>query len=242
MATPRSTLLIACGALARELLALRQAGGWDHVDVDCLPAHYHNTPEAIAPAVRAKIREGRGRYGRIFVVYGDCGTGGALDRVLAEEGVARMPGPHCYEFFVGPAAYAQLMAAEPGTFFLTDYMVRHFDRLIVEGLWLDRHPELLKDYFGNYRKLVYLAQSDDPELQVKARAAATRLGLNYEYRFTGLGGLALHLQQVAAALPAEERAPTAQVAADSAAVPPPKRNLSLTRRRARRGGRRRVAV
>jgi hypothetical protein len=239
MATPRSTLLIACGALAREILALRQAGGWDHLEVDCLPAHYHNTPEAIAPAVRAKIRENRGRYGRIFVVYGDCGTSGALDRVLAEEGVERMPGPHCYEFYAGSTAYAALMEAELGTFFLTDYMVRHFDRLIVEGLWLDRHPELLGQYFGNYRKLVYLAQTDDAELKEKAAAAATRLGLAYEYRFTGFGGLADHLREVATA-PVEAGAARPPDAAKSPAAPP-KRNLSLSRRRAR-ARRRNVAV
>jgi hypothetical protein len=239
MATPRSTLLIACGALAREILALRQAGGWDHLEVDCLPAHYHNTPEAIAPAVRAKIRENRNRYGRIFVVYGDCGTGGALDRVLAEEGVERMPGPHCYEFYAGSTAYAAMMEAELGTFFLTDYMVRHFDRLIVEGLWLDRHPELLGQYFGNYRKLVYLAQTEEAELQEKARAAAARLGLAYEYRFTGFGGLADHLREVAAT-PVEASAARLPVKTGSPAAPP-KRNLSLSRRRARTR-RRNVAV
>jgi hypothetical protein len=238
MATPRSTLLIACGALAREILALRQAGGWDHLVVDCLPAHYHNTPEAIAPAVQSKIRENRGRYGRIFVVYGDCGTSGALDRVLAEEGVERMPGPHCYEFYAGSAAYAAMMEAEVGTFFLTDYMVRHFDRLIIEGLWLDRHPELLGQYFGNYRKLVYLAQIEDASLQEKAAAAAARLGLAYEYRLTGFGGLADELHKVAAT-------PAAAVplsAAKKPAASPPKRNLSLSRRRARRTRRRELAV
>jgi len=234
MATPRSTLLIACGALAREILALREAGGWDHLVVDCLPAHYHNTPEAIAPAVQAKIRENRHRYGRIFVVYGDCGTGGALDRVLAEEDVERMPGPHCYEFFAGVPAYAAMMDAELGTFFLTDYMVRHFDRLIVEGLWLDRHPELLSQYFGNYRKLVYLAQTEDAALQEKAAAAAARLGLAYEYRFTGFGGLADHLREVAAAPAAEADCMPSSPPATERAASPPKRNLSLSRRRARR--------
>lgn len=240
MATPRSTLLIACGALAREILALRQAGGWDNLEVDCLPAHYHNTPEAIAPAVRAKIRENRGRYGRIFVVYGDCGTSGALDRVLAEEGVERMPGPHCYEFYAGSTAYAAMMEAELGTFFLTDYMVRHFDRLIVEGLWLDRHPELLGQYFGNYRKLVYLAQTEDSELQAKAPAAAARLGLAYEYRFTGFGGLADRLRDVVSAqAPEKVVAPSSATTKDAA---PPKRNLSLSRRRTRTVRRRDMAV
>jgi hypothetical protein len=232
MTASPSTLLIACGALAREILALREAGGWDHLSVECLPAHYHNTPEAIAPAVQSKIRESRGRYGRIFVVYGDCGTGGALDRVLAEEGVERMPGPHCYEFYAGAVPYAAMMEAEVGTFFLTDYMVRHFDRLIVEGLWLDRHPELLGQYFGNYRKLVYLAQTEDTELQEKAKAAAARLGLAYESRFTGFGGLADHLRAVAA-MPAEASQPRAPLGTARAASPP-KRNLSLSRRRARR--------
>jgi hypothetical protein len=238
MATPRSTLLIACGALAREILALRQAGGWDHLVVDCLPAHYHNTPEAIAPAVQSKIRENRGRYGRIFVVYGDCGTSGALDRVLAEEGVERMPGPHCYEFYAGSAAYAAMMEAEVGTFFLTDYMVRHFDRLIIEGLWLDRHPELLSQYFGNYRKLVYLAQIEDASLQERAAAAAARLGLAYEYRLTGFGGLADELHKVAATSAAAVPLSVAKTPAAS----PPKRNLSLSRRRARRTRRRQLVV
>ncbi len=228
--TGPTTLLIACGALARELLALIEANGWRDMAVTCLPAHYHNTPEKIPEAVRAKIGESRGRYGRIFVMYGDCGTGGALDRVLAEEGVARMPGPHCYEWFAGSAAFAAMMEAEPGTFFLTDYMVRHFDRLIIEGLWLDRHPELLRDYFGNYRKLVYLAQSEDAELETQARGAAARLGLAYEHRVTGFGDLATHLRAVAAS-PAEQVGSTPMVAAPAA---PAKRNLSLSRRRARR--------
>jgi hypothetical protein len=228
--TGPATLLIACGALARELLALIEANGWRDMAVTCLPAHYHNTPEKIPEAVRAKIGESRGRYGRIFVMYGDCGTGGALDRVLAEEGVARMPGPHCYEWFAGAAAFAAMMESEPGTFFLTDYMVRHFDRLIIEGLWLDRHPELLRDYFGNYRKLVYLAQSDDAELETQARGAAARLGLAYEHRVTGFGDLATHLQAVAAS-PVEQVGSTPMVAVPAA---PAKRNLSLSRRRARR--------
>jgi hypothetical protein len=234
---PPRTLLIACGALARELLALRTANRWEHLDIDCLPAHYHNTPAAIPEAVRAKIREARGRYGRIEVIYGDCGTGGRLDAVLAEEGVTRIPGPHCYEFYAGAADYAAMMEAEIGTFFLTDYMVRHFDRLIVQGLWLDTHPELLADYFGHYRKLVYLAQTDDPQLQVQARRAAERLRLAYEYRWTGMGGLEKHLGRVAAAPSADVRP---RVAPIEPAAPAPKRNLALARRRARDRTARRV--
>lgn len=198
MARPPSTLLIACGALAREIVDLVESQGWRHMQVTCLPAHYHNTPEKIPEAVRAKIRENRGRFERIHVLYGDCGTGGLLDAVLAAEGVGRIEGPHCYEFYAGPAAFAALMEAEPGSFFLTDYLVRHFDRLIVEGLGLDRHPELRDDYFGNYRRLVYLAQTDDPALDRAAGAAAARLGLAYERRLTGYGGLAAFLAEAAA--------------------------------------------
>lgn len=187
--TGGSTLLIACGALAREILALSEAYGWRNMAVTCLPAHYHNTPDKIPEAVRAKIRENRGRYGRILVVYGDCGTGGLLDDVLRDEAVERIDGPHCYQFFAGTVDFAAMMDAEPGSFFLTDYLVRHFDRLIIEGLGLDRHPELRDDYFGNYRRLVYLAQIEDGELERRAESAARKLNLNYEYRLTGYGEL-----------------------------------------------------
>ncbi len=190
MASTASTLLIACGALARELLALVEAHGWHNMAVTCLPAHYHNTPAKIPEAVRAKIRDSRGRYDRIYVVYGDCGTGGLLDRVLAEEGVERIDGPHCYQFYAGTADFAALMEAEPGSLFLTDYLARHFDRIIIEGLGIDRHPELRDDYFGNYTRVVYLAQTRDPELERIAEAAARRLKLAYEYRFTGYGEMA----------------------------------------------------
>lgn len=183
-------MLIACGALAREILALAEALGWRSMAITCLPAHYHNTPDKIPDAVRQKIRDNRSRYERIYVAYGDCGTGGLLDQVLLEEGVERIAGPHCYQFFAGTADFAALMAAEPGTLFLTDYLVRHFDRLIIEGLGIDRHPELRDDYFGNYTRLVYLAQTDDPDLRHRAEDAARRLGLRSEHRFTGYGELA----------------------------------------------------
>jgi hypothetical protein len=189
MDAPR-TLLIACGALARETLAAIEANGLDHIEVTCISALLHNRPEQIPAAVRAKIREHRKSFARILVLYADCGTGGELDRVLAEEGVERIGGPHCYAFYAGQKAFEELADAEPGTFYLTDFLTRQFDTLVIEGLGLDRHPELLPMYFGNYRRLVYLAQTEDPELKVAARAAATRLGLAYEHRFTGLGELA----------------------------------------------------
>jgi hypothetical protein len=191
------TIIIACGALAREVLAVIEGQGLRDIAITCLPAGWHNTPAKIPEGVRAKIRESRGRYGRILVAYGDCGTGGLLDDVLREEGVERIAGPHCYQFFMGTADFQALAEAEPGCFFLTDYLARHFDRLIIEGLGLDRHPELRDDYFGNYTKLVYLAQTEDPGLQERARRAAERLGLAYEYRFTAYGELAGFMAQAA---------------------------------------------
>ena len=183
------TLLIACGALAREVRALIERNGWNHLQLTCLPAQLHNRPERIPAAVRAKIRANRSRFERILVVYGDCGTGGELDRVLAEEGVLRIEGPHCYAFYRGLDGFLADADAEPGCFYLTDFLARHFERLVVEGLGLDRYPELLPLYFGNYTKLVYLAQTADPEREQAAKAAALRLGLAYERRFTGYGGL-----------------------------------------------------
>jgi hypothetical protein len=192
---PPRTLLIACGALAREVLALIRLNGWTHTELACLPAHLHNRPERIPQAVRAKIRKARPQYARILVLYGDCGTGGALDQILAEEGVERIPGPHCYAFYSGLDAFLAQAEAEPACFYLTDYLVRHFERLIIQGLGLDRHPELLPLYFGNYDKLVYLAQVPDPHLEQQAKAAALRLGLAYAHRPTGYGGLDEFLQR-----------------------------------------------
>ena len=182
-------LVLACGAIAREVLAVVRLNGWTHVAVRCLPAQLHSRPERIGPAVDAKLTELAARYERVFVAYADCGTGGALDRVLERHGVERLPGAHCYGFLTGNAEWEELHDAEPATFYLTDFLARHFDALVVRGLGLDRHPELLPDYFGNYRRLLYLAQTDDEDLRTRARAAAERLGLEYEERRTGYGDL-----------------------------------------------------
>lgn len=187
-ASPR-TLVIACGALAREFLFLKERNGWEHMSIACLPAKLHNRPQLIPEAVRAKIREVRDGYDRVLCLYGDCGTGGLLDQVLAEEGVERIEGAHCYEFFLGSPDFEALNDEDPATFFLTDYLVRHFDSLIIKGLGLDRFPELLECYFGNYSRVVFLAQVPDPELRVKADEAAQRLGLPLVVKETGLGGL-----------------------------------------------------
>ena len=178
-------LVIACGALAHDLVRVRDANGWDHVDFQCLPAELHNRPQLIPQAVRDKIHEARKQFSQIFVAYSDCGTGGQLDDVLAEEGVERLPGAHCYEMFSGEAAFRGLHEAEIGTFYLTDFLARHFERLIVKGLAMDRYPELREQYFANYRKLVYLAQRDDEALERRAREAAEFLGLDFERVDTG---------------------------------------------------------
>ena len=183
------TLIVACGALARELLQVVEANGLSHIDVECLPASFHNSPDVIPDAVATRVRAATNRYERIFVGYGDCGTGGRLDAVCKELGVDRLPGDHCYEFFSGSEAFADLHAEELGTFFLTDYLVKHFDRLVVKAFWLDTHPEMLDAVFGNYRRLAYLSQVDDPDLLDRARAAADRLGLSFEHRPTGLSNL-----------------------------------------------------
>ena len=196
---PPRTLVIACGALAHEVMALVRGHGWSAIEVQCLPAVWHNHPERIPGGVREKIRAWRagGGRGRVFVAYADCGAGGALDAVVEAEGAERLPGAHCYEVYAGGRAFAALHEAEPGTLYLTDYLARNFERLIIRGLGIDRHPELLPTYFGSYRRLVHLAQTRDGALRAAARAAAGRLGLEFEYRWTGYGGLAPFLERAA---------------------------------------------
>jgi hypothetical protein len=196
MDVPASTLVIACGALAKEIVALKQANGWSHMDVTCLPAELHNRPEKIPEAVRDKILRFRSRYEHLFVAYADCGTGGLLDAVLAEAGVERIAGAHCYEFYAGTSAFEHLAEQEIGTFYLTDFLLRHFDRLVIHGLGIDKHPELMPLYFGNYKKLVYLAQLESGEGRARGQSAADRLGLAFEYRVTGYGELSSSLQRL----------------------------------------------
>ena len=198
-------LVIACGAIAREIVALKKLNDWAAMDVQCLPPELHNRPERIPDAVRTAIASGRKRYSHIFVAYADCGTGGRLDAVLEKEGIGRLPGAHCYEFFATAGVFAELSEAEPGTFYLTDFLVRHFDRLVVDGLGIGNHPELATEYFRHYRRVVYLAQLRHDELARAARAIAQRLGLTYVERFSGYGALATSLAAVAR-LPAARRA------------------------------------
>ncbi|GGH40315.1 Protein of unknown function [Cribrihabitans marinus] len=181
-------LLVACGALAREIVALRDRNGWDHIDLTCLPAILHNHPERIADAVEATVTARRDAYQKVYVVYADCGTGGRLQDTCARLGVEMIKGPHCYSFYEGNAAFAA-HDDEVTAFYLTDFLARQFDAFVWKPLGLDRHPELREMYFGNYTKLVYQAQSDDSALTARARACAERLGLAFERRFTGYGDL-----------------------------------------------------
>jgi hypothetical protein len=191
-------LVLACGAIAREVLAVVELNGWTHVDLRCLPAKLHSRPERIPAAVDAKLTELAGRYERVFVAYADCGTGGALDVVLNDHHVERLPGAHCYGFLAGNDAWDAMHEDEPATFYLTDFLARHFEALVVRGLGLDRHPQLLPMMFGNYRRLVYLAQTDDVALDRRAEEAAAYLGLAYERRRTGYGDLRPSLERFVA--------------------------------------------
>jgi hypothetical protein len=181
----KKTALIVCGALAREVLALKEKHSWD-ADILGLPVLLHNEPDRIPPAIKKRIQQARGEYERLIVVYGDCGTSGSLDRLLAKEGVQRVSGPHCYEMYAD-GTFEDLMEEQPGTFFLTDYLVGSFDHLVLEGLGIDRNPRLRDDYFKHYTRVVYLAQRDDPSLKERAKWAADRLDLPLEIRQTGYG-------------------------------------------------------
>lgn len=186
---PGSILLLACGALAREILDLREANGWTHLDLTCLPAKLHLHPEKIPEAVREAVEKHRQDYDEIFVVYADCGTGGMLKKTCDEIGVEMVQGPHCYSFFEGNDRFTEQSDDDLGTFYLTDFLTRQFDAFVWKPMGLDRYPELRDMYFGNYTKLVYQAQTDDPDLVDKARECAERMGLVFEHRFTGYGDL-----------------------------------------------------
>jgi hypothetical protein len=194
--TTQKVHVIACGAIAREILAVTRTNGLDYIDLHCLPAIYHSYPQKIAPALEEAIADARSRgFDKIFIGYADCGTGGDIDRICEREGIERLSGPHCYSFFTGNEAFAA-RDDDITSFFLTDFLARQFESFVVVPLGLDRHPELRDMYFGNYRKVVYLSQEEDPQLQAKARQAASYLGLAYEYRYTGYGDLARELLAV----------------------------------------------
>lgn len=195
---PKKLRVIACGMIAREVLAVNEQLGFDHVDLKCLPAEYHHHPEKIAPAMDRAIETARDEgFDHIFVGYADCGTGGELDKICQKHGVERIEGPHCFSFYIGNQAFAETDADYLTTFFLTDFIVRHFEKFMKRPLGLDRHPELLEMYFGNYTRALYIAQTQDPELEEKAKEAAAFLGLEFEYRYTGFGDLTAALSDAA---------------------------------------------
>jgi len=192
-------LVIACGALAQEITELKRANGWDHLHLACIDAKLHHRPALIPARLREKIRRHKGQYDRIYVAYADCGTRGEIDRVIEEEGpdIERLPGVHCYQFFAGAERFAALADAEPGTFYLTDFLAQHFDRFVIEPLKIDKHPELHDAYFGNYRRVVFLSQTLDKELLRMAQAAAARLDLEFEHVHCGYGALETGIRDIA---------------------------------------------
>lgn len=182
-------LLLACGALAREILDIKNRNGWDHMDLTCLPAILHIHPERITQAVKDAVAKHSEQYDQIYVAYADCGTGGLLQQACERLGIEMVKGPHCYSFFEGNDAFAAQGDDETTAFYLTDFLARQFDAFVWKPLGLDRHPELRDMYFGNYTKLVYQAQTDDPALTARARDCADKMGLAFERRLTGYGDL-----------------------------------------------------
>jgi uncharacterized protein DUF1638 len=188
METEKSILLICCGAIAHEIVSMVRHNGWDNLHVQCLPAHLHRTPKEIPEAIREKIHAARGQFDDMLVLYSDCGTGGQLDTVLREEGVDRIGGAHCYDILAGQDEFAKMMAEEPGSFFVTGFLARNFERLVLKGLGLDRYPHMIERIFRNYSRVVYLAHTDDPQTKMQAERAAKTLGLRFEMRLVGSGG------------------------------------------------------
>ena len=207
-AAPR-VLILACGALAREIRDIARLHDLGNVDLECLPAVLHNRPELIPDAVRERLDRHAGGYDRVLLGYADCGTGGELAALCTERGVEMLPGDHCYEFFAGGDAWQQMHHSDPTIFYLTDYLAKHFERIILDGLGITAHPELCHAYFGNYTKLVYLAQTDDDDISASAEAAAERLGLDYERIAGAYGDLEPAVVQIAQSAQAASRGQTA---------------------------------
>jgi hypothetical protein len=187
-------LIIACGALAQEIVQLQTLNGWNHLHLKCLDAELHNRPHLIAGKLREKIAQHRNEYNNIFVAYADCGSGGEIDRVLEDENIERLPGAHCYSFFAGEQRFKEISEQELGSFYLTDFLAKHFERLVITGLKLDQHPELRDQYFGNYTRVVYLSQEDNPSVRSLAKNAALFLGLDFEHEHCGYGDLQTGLE------------------------------------------------
>lgn len=193
------TRIIACGMIAREILAINNQLG-DVIDLQCLPAEYHFSPEKIAPALDTAIAEAKAEgFENIFIGYADCGSTGAIDKICDQHGVSRVEGPHCFAFYMGNEEFQKRDGEFVTTFFITDFLARHFEAFLIKPLGLDKHPELKEVYFGNYTRALYLAQSNDLELEKQAKLGAAFLGLNYEKQYTGFGDLTPALKKATAA-------------------------------------------
>ncbi|VAW22456.1 hypothetical protein MNBD_ALPHA11-2091 [hydrothermal vent metagenome] len=193
----KSLGIVACGALAREIEEIAKLNRLQNIKIQYLPAKLHNSPNLIPQEVEKALEKLAKKCGKLFVAYGDCGTAGALDVIIEKFDATRLKGSHCYAFFAGVNDFEKLHDAEPGTFYLTDYLARQFDNLVYRPLGLDRHPQLLNEYFGNYTRLLYLSQSDDEKLDAKARDAAKRLNLRFEKIYTGFGSLQSTIEEFA---------------------------------------------
>jgi len=192
-----TVLVIACGALVREITELKESYGWDHLQLKCIDAKLHMRPALIPGRLRDMIQKYKNDFDEIFVAYADCGTCGEIDKVLDEEGIKRLPGAHCYQFFAGSEHFAKMSEAEPGTFYLTDFLAQHFDQFVTKPLKFETHPELREMYFGNYQRMIYLSQKHDPQILAAAKAAAAKLELEFEHVHVGYGELESDLKEVA---------------------------------------------
>ena len=190
------TLIIACGALSHEIVELIRVNNWTHIELTCLPAYWHHIPQKIPAGLRKKIQENKALYSEIYVMYGDCGTWGGIDAVCEQEGAQRIEGPHCFSFLMGNDAFDAYTENDITTFYLTDFFCRYFDNFVWKALGLDRRDDMVDFVFGNYRKLIYIAQTDDPALRDKAEEIANRLKLEYHYRFTGYGDMSIAMSQL----------------------------------------------
>ncbi|MFT7532963.1 MAG: hypothetical protein ACI9FD_003998 [Gammaproteobacteria bacterium] len=194
--TPAKSLIIACGALSHELVELIRINQWAHIDLTCLPAYWHHTPEKIPEGLRKKIKQSRDKYSKIFVMYGDCGTWGQIDSVCSEEGAERIEGPHCFSFLMGNDEFEKYTDDNITTFYLTDFFCEYFEKFVWQALGLDRRDDMVEFVFGNYKKVVYLAQTDNAKMRARAVEIATKLNLEYEYRYTGYGDMKVAMASI----------------------------------------------
>ena len=183
----KDILIIGCGAIAHEINEIINLNNWNNVSLQCLNADLHNTPKRLPTKIKETIESNLKEYSKIFLAYADCGTGGLIDSMLKNYGIERLEGAHCYEFYAGSRLFKDLSDREIGTFYLTDFLVKNFKRLIIDGLGISKHPSLKDEYFKNYKNIVYLAQKHDNDLELKAKDCANYLNLEYSVHYTGLG-------------------------------------------------------